>query len=133
MNTREKDVRTWSMLCHLAALAGMFFTFGNVIGPLLVWQIKKNELPEIEPYGKESVNFQITIAIIQLIATVILIGSVGTAVLWRGPFFTLGTGFGLASIIGVVHLIALILVIIASVRANRGEFYKYPFAIRFVK
>lgn len=56
------------MLCHLSALAGLFLPVGNILGPLLVWQIKKNEMPAVEPHGKDSLNFQLTVLIITLIA-----------------------------------------------------------------
>lgn len=136
-NTREQNVRTWSMLCHIAALAGLFFGLGNIIGPLLVWQIKKNELPEIEPHGKEALNFQITITLINIVAAVVLIGFVGAAFgfrsYWRSPFAILSGGFGLGSIILIINLAAWILAVVAGLKANNGEFYKYPFAIRFIK
>jgi uncharacterized Tic20 family protein len=137
MNTREQNVRTWSMLCHISALAGLFFGLGNVIGPLLVWQIKKNELPEIEPHGKEALNFQITILIINIVAGILFIGFLGAAFgigrIWRSPFSLLGGGFGIGSIIIIINLAAFILAVIAGLKANNGEFYKYPFAIRFIK
>jgi uncharacterized protein len=139
MNTRDQNVRTWSMLCHLSALAGLFFGLGSVIGPLLVWQIKKNELPEIEPHGKEALNFQLTILIINIIASILLIGFLGAAFgfgfgrMWRSPFSLLGGGFGIGSIILIINLVAYILAVIAGLKANNGEAYKYPFAIRFIK
>jgi len=137
MNTREQDVRTWSMLCHISALAGLFFSLGNVIGPLLVWQIKKNELPEIDPYGREAVNFQLTILIINYAAGIILAGfwgyGFGFGHMWRSPFYFLGSGFGFGIIISIINFAAWVLAVIAGLRANNGEFYKYPFAIRFFK
>ena len=137
MNTREQNVRTWSMLCHISALAGLFFGLGNVIGPLLVWQIKKNELPEIEPHGKEALNFQITILIINIVAGIAFIGILGAAFgigrIWRSPFSLLGGGFGIGSIIIIINLAAFILAVIAGLKANNGESYKYPFTIRFIK
>lgn len=136
-NTREQNVRTWSMLCHISALAGLFFGLGNIIGPLLVWQIKKNELPEIEPYGKEALNFQITILIINVVAIAILAGVIGTAFgighFMRSPFTLLGGGFGIGIILAAINLAALILAVVAGLKANNGEFYRYPFAIRFIK
>jgi uncharacterized protein len=137
MNTREQNVRTWSMLCHISALAGLFFSLGNIIGPLLVWQIKKNELPEIEPYGKEAVNFQLTILIFNIIAGIVVAGILGYGFgfgsLWRSPFAFLGGGFGLGVIISIINFVAWVLAVIAGLRANNGEFYKYPVAIRFIK
>lgn len=137
MNTREQNVRTWSMLCHISALAGLFFTLGNIIGPLLVWQIKKNELPEIEPYGKEALNFQITILIINIFAGIVFAGILGYGFgfghMWRSPFYFFGGGFGIGVIISIINFVAWVLAVIAGVRANNGEFYRYPFAIRFIK
>jgi Uncharacterized protein conserved in bacteria len=137
MDTREQNVRTWSMLCHLAALAGLFFPIGTVIGPLLVWQIKKNDLPEIDPHGKESVNFQLTILIINIAASVIIFGILGFGFgfghMWRSPFYLLSGGFGLGIILAIINLLSWVLAIVAGLKANNGEFYKYPFAIRFIK
>ena len=138
MTSQEQNVRTWAMLCHLSALAGLIFGWlGSILGPLIVWQIKKNELPEIEPYGKEALNFQITILIINFVSSIVFIGSIGAAIgfhhMWRSPFFLLSGGFGLGIIIVIINLAAFILAVVAGLKANNGEFYKYPFAIRFIK
>ena len=136
-NTREQNVRTWSMLCHLSALAGLLFGLGSVLGPLLVWQIKKNELPEIDQHGKEALNFQLTILIINIVASVVFIGFLGAAFgfgrFWRSPFSLFSGGFGIVSILVIINLVAWILAVIAGLKANNGEFYKYPIAIRFIK
>lgn len=137
METRDQNVRTWSMLCHLSALAGLLFSLGAVIGPLLVWQIKKNELPEIDPHGKEAVNFQLTILIINIIAGIIIAAVLGVGFgfgrMWSSPFTVFSGGFGLIGILAIINLIAWILAIIAGIKANNGEFYKYPFSFRFIK
>ena len=137
MNTREQNVRTWSMLCHISALAGLFFSLGNVLGPLIVWQIKKNELPEIEPHGKEALNFQLTILIINIAAAILFAGFLGYGFgfgyFWRSPFSMLGGGFGLGVIISLINFAAWVLAVIAGLKANNGESYKYPFAIRFIR
>src|ERR1700688_113983 len=86
MNTREQQVRTWSMLCHLSALAVLLFPFGNILGPLLIWQIKRNDLPEIDPHGKESLNFQITVLIITLVFSFLLFSILGYGALVGSPW-----------------------------------------------
>ena len=111
----EKDARTWAMFCHLGALAGYIIPFGNIIAPLVIWLIKKDESPFVDDQGKESLNFQISItlyALVALLLTVIVIG-----------FFLL-----LA-----VGIFALVMVIIAAVKTNDGEKYRYPLCIRFIK
>src|SRR5437868_15399648 len=58
------DVRTWCVLCHASALLGSFFHFlGHLLGPLIVWLVKRGDPPEIDPNGKESLNFQLSIPI----------------------------------------------------------------------
>jgi uncharacterized protein len=112
----NKDERMWATFCHLAALAGYVFPFGgNVIGPLVVWLIKKEDYPLVNDQGKESLNFQITV----LIAAVICFALVFVAV-----------GIVLLPLLAVCNLI---FIIIGSMKANAGEAYRYPVAIRFIK
>ena len=103
------EVRRWAAATHIAAVAGYVIPFGNIIGPLLVWQLKKEDGQLIDDQGKESVNFQITVSIAMLVSallTLILIGFV---------------------------LIFVILVVIAAIKANDGEAYRYPLTLRFIK
>ncbi len=109
------EVRRWAAATHIAAVAGYVIPFGNIIGPLLVWQLKKEDGQLIDDQGKESVNFQITVSIAMLVSallTLILIGFV---------------------LIFVIGLGALILVVIAAIKANDGEAYRYPLTLRFIK
>jgi uncharacterized Tic20 family protein len=111
----EKDARTWAMLCHVAAFAGYIIPFGHIIAPLVIWLIKKDESPFVDDQGRESLNFQISISIYAIIAALLTL-----------------------VVIGAVLLIALVIfdvvmVIIAAVRANSGEQYRYPLCMRFIK
>ena len=110
------------MLCHLSALAGFIIPFGNMLGPLLVWQIKKNEIPSVNVHGKAALNFQITVTIAALIGVVVAI------VL---SFFCVG--FLLFPIVILIGLAGLVFAIIAGIKANNGEDYKYPFSLQLVK
>ena len=109
-----KDERTWAMLCHLSTLAGFIIPFGNIIGPLVLWLIKKDEFPLVNDQGKEAVNFQISMTI-YIIASIILI-------------FLL---VGIPLLIGL-GLFDLIVTVIAAIKANEGARYRYPLCIRFV-
>jgi hypothetical protein len=109
-----KDERTWAMLCHLSTLAGFVIPFGNIVGPLVMWTIKKDEFPLVEDQGKEALNFQISMTI-YIIASVILI-------------FLL---VGIPLLIGL-GLFDLIVTVIAAINANDGVKYRYPLCIRFV-
>ena len=111
----SKDAKQWAMLTHLAAFAAFLIPFGNIIGPLLVWQLKKDLGPFVEKNGKEALNFQITIAIVALVCTMLMFALVG---------------FILLPVLGLYWLI---LTIIAGVKANDGVTYRYPLTIRFIK
>jgi uncharacterized Tic20 family protein len=119
----ESQARTWNMLCHLSALAGFIgIPLGNILGPLLVWQIKKNEIPSVDVHGKAALNFQITVilaVLVSLIAGVIL------------SFICIGVIFFF--IAGGIGLCGLIFAIIAGIKANNGEDYKYPYSLDLVK
>lgn len=118
----DKDVRLWSMLCHLSALCGLLVpSFGAVLGPLVIWLIKRNDHPDIDANGKESLNFQISI----LIYTWVL-GAVGAATL----FLLVGFAFIFAAFL--ISVGGLIYAILGAVRTSNGEPHRYPFALRLV-
>lgn len=118
----ESQARTWNMFCHLSALAGYIIPFGNVLGPLLVWQIKKDEFPSVDEHGKAALNFQLTV----LIA---LFAGIVAAVLLS--FVCIG--FLLIPVVVAIGLCGLIFAIIAAIKANNGEAYRYPWSLTLIK
>lgn len=117
----DSDVRTWAILAHAAAFAGFFIPLGNVLGPLLVWAIKRDESRFIAENGQESLNFQITWTVLTV--------AIGFVV-W---IFALGGGGLFAfALLGIVGVVWLILVVIAIIRASENEVYKYPFSLKLV-
>ena len=117
----ESQVRTWNMLCHLSALAGYIIPFGNVLGPLLIWQIKKNEFPSVEEHGKAALNFQFTVLI------ALFVGGMAAFLL---SFVCIG--FLLIPVVIGIALCGLIFAIIAGIKANNGEAYRYPWSLTLV-
>ena len=111
----ESDARMWAMLAHLSALTGIFTLIGSVVGPLVVWQIQKDKSAYVDYHGKEAVNFQITMAIAFAVSFLLMIVLIGFVLIW---------------ILGAVWLV---FTIIAAVKANNGEYYRYPLTIRFIK
>lgn len=109
------DQRTFAMLCHIAALAGYVIPFGNIVGPLVMWLIKKAEMPFVDEQGKEALNFQITVSIALIVCIILMFVIIGIFLL---PIVGIGS---------------LVLMIIAAVKANGGEHYRYPLTIRFIK
>ena len=115
VSAQNKEVRQWAMLCHFAAFLGLVFPFGSVLGPLILWQVKKDMDPLIDDQGKEALNFQLTVAIAWLVCFVL-----GFVVI----------GFLLMLILVVA---ALVLTTIGGIKANKGIAYRYPFTWRLVK
>lgn len=114
--TDQKQTQMWGMLCHLTALAGFVgIPFGNILGPLIVWLIKKGDAPFIDDQGKESLNFQITMSILGIIAAILMFIVIGIFLL-----------IGLA-------IVDVVFIVLASISANKGETYRYPFALRLIK
>ena len=110
-----KEARTWAMLCHLLALSGVCVPFGHVLGPLIIWVLKREEDPFIDDQGKEALNFQLTMTIVIFAVIILMFVVIG--------FFLLP----------VLALFEIVLIIMASVAANEGRAYRYPLAIRFIK
>ena len=110
------NVRNWNTLCHASALVGVLVHFpGHLLGPLIVWLWKRDDSPEIDAHGKEALNFQISMLIYNIVAAVfclVLIGFLFLAVLW---------------------VLNAVFVIIASIQASDGRFYRYPMTIRFLQ
>jgi len=114
--TVDSDVKNWMIICHLASFAGAFgMPIGNVIGPLVVWLIKKDESEEIDYHGKESINFQITLTIYMLISIVLCFLFIGFA------------------LVPAVLMFGTVFTIIATVKTNDGDRYRYPLSIRFLR
>jgi len=119
----DSQARMWNMFCHLSALAGFTgIPFGNILGPLIIWQIKKNEFPSVDAHGKAALNFQITMTI------AVVVGLFAALVL---SFFCIG--YLLFPFVLLIALAGMVLAVIAGIKANNGENYKYPFSIEFVK
>lgn len=110
----SKDEKLWAMLCHLSALVGFVIPFGNIIAPLIIWVIKKDEYPLVADQGKEAVNFQISMTIYFIAAVILIFVAIGIALL------------------PIIALFGLIMIVIASIKANEGEKYRYPLTIRLI-
>lgn len=113
--TPSYEVRQSAMLCHLAAFLGFVFPFGSVVGPLILWQMKKEVDPFVDDQGKEALNFQITVAIAWMACIVLAFAVIG---------FFLMIALAIATVV---------LTIIGSIKANKGIAYRYPLTWRVIK
>ncbi|MCJ7730547.1 MAG: DUF4870 domain-containing protein [Sedimentisphaerales bacterium] len=112
----NKDACTWAMFCHIAGMGWLVVpAIGGVIGPLIIWQIKKDLHSFVNQQGKEALNFQISMLIYGVIAGLLCFACIG----WF--------------LLPLVAIADIVLAIIAAVKATNGETYRYPLTIRFIK
>jgi len=112
----SREERQWAMLCHYSAFFWLLVPMvGNVIGTLVIWQLKKEGSPFIDQQGREALNFQITYSLSMMICGVLAWVLIGF------PLMLL------------ITLVALVLVVIAGIRANEGRAYRYPLCWRPIK
>ena len=122
----SKEERQWAMFAHLSALVGGLLTsaiggWGFFIGPLVIWLVKKDTLPFVDDQGKEALNFNITVGIVFLALLILSIVTFGIGLIVAVPLWI---------IIGIAWLV---FTIIAAVKANNGERYRYPLTLRLIK
>jgi hypothetical protein len=109
----EKD-RQLAVLMHLSALLGYFIPLANLLIPLVIWLVKKDESADIDAVGREVINFNLSMliyAVVGFILTFVLIGVLVLLGLW---------------------IFGMVVTIIAALRANDGWRYRYPVTIRFL-
>jgi uncharacterized Tic20 family protein len=109
------NVKQWNLIAHLSGFTGFIFPLGNIIGPLLIWLLKKEQSQLLEEHAREALNFQISVTIYAIIASILFVVVVGMVLL------------------PILIIIQIILMIKAALAADKSEFYRYPFTIRFIK
>ena len=123
MFTPTQQERTLAMFCHIGGLIGSVVPPGNIIVPVVIWLLKKDQSAFINEHGKEAINFQINLSVWAVICFVVsfilLIVIIGALLM---PLT-----------LGLLGLAGLILGIVAGVKAYEGNLYRYPFIIRLLK
>lgn len=111
----SESERNWAMLCHLSSFAGYFFPFGGILGPLICWLSKKDESQWVNFNGKQALNFQLSILLYMVLAI---------------PLIFIIVGIPILVFLGFLEVIC---VVIASVKASKGEEFRYPLNIPFIQ
>ena len=112
----QQEERTWAALCHAAAFATFLLPqFGSIVGPLIVWLVKKDTSPFVNDQGREAMNFQLSCFIYFIVSGILCLALIGIP---------------LVIALGIFWLIE---VIVASVNASNGIAHRYPMTIRFIK
>jgi len=109
------EERKWAAIAHVAALAGILMPFGGaVLGPLVVWFLKKDSMPFVADQGREALNFQLTVFIAMAVSTLLIFVGIGVP------------------LILLLCIVDLVYIWVATFKASEGEVYRYPVALRFV-
>jgi uncharacterized Tic20 family protein len=107
--------RQWALICHLSALSGYVIPFGNLIVPIIIWSMKKDEMPMVDEHGKEVINFQLSMMIWMIISGILILVVIGIPLLI------------------MLAILQVVFIIIGAIKADSGQLYKYPMTIHFIK
>lgn len=107
--------RNWAMFCHLSAFASFFFPFGGIIGPIICWLSKRDESMWVDINGRNSLNFQLSMLLYMVLALPLILIIIGIP------------------IIIMIVVLKMICIVIASVKASKGELFRYPLMIPFIQ
>lgn len=115
MAEKKDNENLWLNLCHITAFSIFIgIPFGNILGPLVIWQIKKDEFPSVDKEGKNSLNFQLSMTLYFIVSLILAIGIIGFILM------------------PLVVIADVVLVVVAIVKLNNNEEYNYPFTIKFI-
>ncbi|MBS3992750.1 MAG: DUF4870 domain-containing protein [Bacteroidetes bacterium] len=143
---------TNAFLIHLSAFTGYFIPLGSILFPLIVWNLKKDESEYVNHHGKEAVNFNLSFLLYYTVLLITLFPILFKTIFQLvshvehlehlnhfdqvqqlfsfGGWFSL---FGIVVLIGSLSIFKFIIIIIAAVKAQQGEYFKYPLRINFIK
>lgn len=113
--TTSNSERELGMLTHLLAFAGMAMPFGSIVGPLVIWLMKKDESEFLDATGRAVLNFQISYVIWTFAALVLCFFIIGFPMLF------------------VLPILNVIFTIIGAVKARDGIVWDYPMTIQFLR
>lgn len=108
------DVRQYNLFLHLSALA-TFIGIPGIVGPLVMWLIKKDVSPEVDAHGRAAVNFHLTMIIAYIVSAILIIVLIGFLLL------------------AAVAIVSIVFAILNGVKASKGEPIHYPMSIQFIK
>ncbi len=110
----DKETRTWAMLLHFSLLAGFVVPFAGLIAPIVIWQLKKEQMPEIDAHGKMVLNFIISMLIYSAVCFLLAFVLIG---------IVLGVG---------VFIMGIVFPIVGGIKANSGELWNYPLTLKLI-
>ncbi len=147
LTNHQKNIATF---IHLSTFSRFIIPFGNFIGPIILWTTNKDKSEFIDNHGKQAINFQISVLLYAIILGTLSVPFFIFKIFngidfidFHGynnfhinldkpsPLLYIGGALGLLAVLAFI--IELVLIIVASLKARDGEYYKYPFTINFLK
>jgi uncharacterized Tic20 family protein len=110
-----EDVSQWAILLHLSQLLVYFLPPFGLVAPFVIWQYKKNEMPEIDDHGKMVANWVLSAMIYLVASTVLCLIVIGVPLLLA------------------VIILSIVYPVIGAVKASHGQVWRYPLTIDFIK
>ena len=108
------EEKNWAAIAHLSAFSGMIIPFGHILGPLIVWLVKRGDSELVGEEAKEALNCQISVTVYLLLCI-------------PAAFIVIG-GF----LFGIILIMDFVLIIVAAIHASKAESYNYPFIFRLI-
>ena len=109
----QQQVGQWALFLHLSQLAGYVIPLAGWVAPILIWQLKKQEMPALDPHGKVVVNWILSSLIYATVCVILIFVVIGIPLLI------------------VLMLLGIIFPIIGAIKADNGVVWEYPLSIRF--
>jgi len=104
----------WAVAAHLLSFAGYVVPLLNIAGPAAVWLTKRDESDFIELHAREALNFQISFTLYMTVASILMFVLIGFV------------------LVPALVLLDVVVIVLAALRASRGEFYAYPISLRLI-
>jgi uncharacterized Tic20 family protein len=111
----EQQTRQWALFLHLSQLAGYIIPMAGLIVPIVIWQVKKTEMPGLDAHGKVVTNWIISALIYAAVSIILMFVLIGVPLLIA------------------VAILGVIFPIIGGIKASNGEVWPYPLTIKFLK
>ncbi|MBB6681228.1 DUF4870 domain-containing protein [Aequorivita sp. 609] len=150
--TITENQKNTSVFIHLSTFLKYFFPFANFIAPLLIWTFNK-EKAFIDDHGKQAINFQLSTLLYTILIGLLCLPFIiifASDIISLAESINLNDGMfsinNIQNLSGYLVLISLVIILFlalfvfeiyavinASIHASRGQLYKYPLNIPFIK
>lgn len=111
---QDPNTRQWAMILHFSQFAGVVIPLAGFIAPIIIWQIKKDEMPELDAHGKMIANWMISALIYTAISGVLAFVLIGFLLLF------------------ILSILAIVFPVIGGIKAGEGELWPYPLSFKFL-